>query len=752
MKLETTVLTNEQSLSTSKVSYDMKITEKNLPLMFKLIVERLYRNKLGSMIREITSNCFDSHIEAKVDTPVVVELRKEVSGNYISFIDEGVGMSPKRIEKVYCELGESTKRDNNDEIGGYGIGGKTPLAYSKAFFIITRFDGIEYNYTVRMDRHAPKVELMSQVSTKKHNGTEVKVPLKESDIYTAENEITKQLFYFENIVFKGFSEDVNNNYKIFKGKSFIYRGDEYSNRMHVCLGKVAYPIDYSTLDLDEKDYKIPVAIRLEIGDAKTIPSREDLEYTDETKKLIKKKLEEVKTELKDILAKQYESVTTLKEYYDATEDFGTIKFDATTELHVSYMLSRNDIDYTNFAYNTLPNIPKKSKILKEFYHIKMYGKKVPVNSWDRNETEWNDGALSSLKDKENIFYVKKEFNRKIIKQSYLNNKYTRFYLATPKDIANDTVVNELMKTFGAVENTGSYDQPIFNTVMSKSKALPLFKKICKEVIEMFHELAKDYDEIDVPDAYIRARKANKLSEDILKIGFPMKTVRYSGRGRRVTMKQLNSFRGKIFYGNRDDECKLSSAHQLANAIISTNNNSGVQTIDQWNFPTKGMLFVQISQQNEKYMKLLNKKAFHIRDFYKVFISRKVDAIVEATHIIKNSKLFNNDVASAFRTEGFKHVDFEIANKIKLIKEYFDKMEDISDVAWCLDRDMFKELFGINIENVEDNFKYKEELDWLIKVSKNSEDKIRWINMPYEIDPNSEGHKNLILITQLAIDK
>ena len=100
MKIEKK-LSNDQILSTSEVSMDMKITEKNIPMMFKLLVSQLYRNKIGSMIREVTSNAHDSHIEAGVTEPVIVKLsRKDESGNYLSFIDNGVGMTPESLENV----------------------------------------------------------------------------------------------------------------------------------------------------------------------------------------------------------------------------------------------------------------------------------------------------------------------------------------------------------------------------------------------------------------------------------------------------------------------------------------------------------------------------------------------------------------------------------------------------------------------------------------------------------------------------
>jgi hypothetical protein len=64
-------------------------------------------------------------------------------------------MSPERIYDIYGVYFESTKRVDNTQIGGYGIGGKTPLAYKRytgvgqdeydnSFFVITTYNGTKY--------------------------------------------------------------------------------------------------------------------------------------------------------------------------------------------------------------------------------------------------------------------------------------------------------------------------------------------------------------------------------------------------------------------------------------------------------------------------------------------------------------------------------------------------------------------------------------------------------------------------------
>jgi len=59
------------------------IDESSMPFLFEMMSKSLYSNPIGSIVREITSNCFDSHKEANVDDPVIVSLG--VSSNSSDF-------------------------------------------------------------------------------------------------------------------------------------------------------------------------------------------------------------------------------------------------------------------------------------------------------------------------------------------------------------------------------------------------------------------------------------------------------------------------------------------------------------------------------------------------------------------------------------------------------------------------------------------------------------------------------------------
>ena len=68
---------------------------------FKALFSDIYTDKIGSVVREIASNCRDSHVEAgKADVPFDIKIGSDGFGsNIIEFTDYGVGMSKRDIKK-----------------------------------------------------------------------------------------------------------------------------------------------------------------------------------------------------------------------------------------------------------------------------------------------------------------------------------------------------------------------------------------------------------------------------------------------------------------------------------------------------------------------------------------------------------------------------------------------------------------------------------------------------------------------------
>lgn len=104
------------------------IDRENIDFIATLLTSNLYSNPFESFLRETISNAYDSHVEAKTDHPIILMIDYKGSYGYalskepysISVRDYGVGISPERFQKIYTNIGSSTKRESNAYIGGWG--------------------------------------------------------------------------------------------------------------------------------------------------------------------------------------------------------------------------------------------------------------------------------------------------------------------------------------------------------------------------------------------------------------------------------------------------------------------------------------------------------------------------------------------------------------------------------------------------------------------------------------------------------
>ena len=310
-----------------QTSYTAKISEKNMHKLWDILQDP-YKNPIGAIVREYTSNAWDSHVEAGVkDNPIIVTIDKDDGGWFWSVEDFGVGMSEDRVEKVFVEYLETTKDLSNNEIGAFGIGSKSGLSYQDVVHYMTRYEGMEYTYMLRKGETAPTMDLLSKVATTKGSGTLVKVYIKESyrmaysrkepEVWKFKDECKMQLPYFHNVYFNGC--DIDNDYKIYEGDHFKASTLVTTNKMHMCIGDVYYPIDWEQMRIDPVD--IAVALKFSIGDLDLQFTREDVKYSQRTKDAIKAKISDFTDE---VLTMWYSEENMIKDdifdYYDAIEN------------------------------------------------------------------------------------------------------------------------------------------------------------------------------------------------------------------------------------------------------------------------------------------------------------------------------------------------------------------------------------------------------------------------------------------------
>jgi len=684
----------EQAIESTTGSKKMRLSENASSMVFQLFTKNVYSNPIGTVVREIVSNCFDSHTEAKVNAPVLVRKFQDTQDNtiYISFIDYGVGMSPDRVENIYGVYFESTKRVDNTQIGGFGIGGKTPLAYKRStglgegeydnsFNVITNFDGIKYAYLIFEGDDSPVITLLHSEPTTERNGTEVRIPVLSNDVDKFTKEMVRQLYYFENVVFEGFDDDygngetLSNTYQIIRGKSFLFRGNEYSEYMHICLGRVAYPIDFNVLGLSSSDYRLPVAVRLEVGDINVTVSRESVDYSESTIKMLKKKLETVKEEIVGLLAKQYSDIKTLEQYFNVKTDFGQLVFSNGKSMYVGNLIKQSDVDFSNFAYSFL-KMPNDKQLFKLFFDVKTYGKK-PSRSRYRAKYEF-EGGYKELKEQTNLLYTMGAFNRKIVKQAYLKDKHEMYHIIDTRNMCSNFMLREISELFNV---------HLDKAVDDNGKPVDFIKSLIdmqEEYFAIVQKYGENYDTLEVPEEYVLARKNRKvISEEMRKTTIPVKFVGSYGTDR-IVLDAMFKYNMPIFYGTKEDEYKLSNAHNLYQILF---NNNIVYAFDDYNKvfninrhsrgrndkSKRSIMFIQVAQNNIKYMEYC-KNAIHIDKFFVKMLYRK-ESVVKQYFQTYNLIEKYNALGQLYRDNYFTRIDAVWGAKIADLNKLIDAMPD-----------------------------------------------------------------------------
>lgn len=737
---------SEQTIESTTTTRKMRLSEHAQSMVFQLFTKNVYSNPIGTVVREITSNCFDSHVEAGVNAPVRIKkiFDAETNSHYISFIDYGVGMSPDRVENVYGVYFESTKRVDNTQIGGFGIGGKTPLAYKRStgagegeydnsFYVITIFDKVKYYYCVYEGAESPEWSLMHQEATTEGNGTEIRIPVLEKDVETFAKEMVRQLYYFENIIFEGFENTyqntiLSNSYQIVRGKNFLFRGNEYATNVHVCLGRVAYPLDFSILGLHSYDYRLPIALRLEVGDINVTVSRESLDYSEATIKMLKAKLDDAVAEIKGLLAKQYENIVTLEDYFKVKNEFGVLEFPNGMSIKIDSLISQKDIDFSNFRYQFM-KMPNDRQLFRFFFEVKSYGKKPRRSRYSSSNYEF-DGGYEELKRNGNLLYINGEFNRKVVKQAYLKSEHELYHIISKRNIANNFMRFEIAELFNVhLDSTVDENGKPVDYVIS-------LQEMQDEYFEIVRREAKDYDKVEVPEDFIESRKREKITSEIRNSTLPLRLHGgYRASLERVKMNELINFKGLVFFGTGDDEYALKNASKLAGALFGEEVVLGSYSSYYNGFynrkgDKKGMLFLQLAKNNVKYMDFC-KKAVHISKIKETLWYRKEDAVKAyfQNHDVKQKW---NRLDEMYRSEIIGKISSKWGKKVEEVKQYIDTLPKVSGGLEDY-KDKLSQIFDLtNVQSPAER-KISKVIDELKALEETNHPVLEYINIPYRIE-------------------
>ena len=182
-----------------------KMSIKNSSKVYSAISDYIYKNKIGSIIRELVSNAVDASNKDSKAVEIFIPDEKDVTNGLPFYVqDFGDGMSYETVTECYMTFFESTKENDKNVIGGFGIGGKTPFIYTKEFTIETTSpdDGIRRTFVAKkaVGDNEPTYEHLVHLDIVDSDikGTKISFFIEKiSDITSFVNETKKQTLFFK---------------------------------------------------------------------------------------------------------------------------------------------------------------------------------------------------------------------------------------------------------------------------------------------------------------------------------------------------------------------------------------------------------------------------------------------------------------------------------------------------------------------------------------------------------------------------
>lgn len=174
---------------------------------FKILSSSLYNFKPLAIVREVSCNARDAHsMVGRLSEPFVVKLPTSADLHF-TVRDFGPGLSDENLMGLYTTYFESTKAESNDDIGGFGLGSKSPLSYATSFKVNSYFGGVCRSYLAfQNDNGEPDIYRLTEVPSDEPTGLEVIVPVNENDI-------------------RKFNESAVRVFRFFATKPIVYRGN-----------------------------------------------------------------------------------------------------------------------------------------------------------------------------------------------------------------------------------------------------------------------------------------------------------------------------------------------------------------------------------------------------------------------------------------------------------------------------------------------------------------------------------------------
>lgn len=214
---------------------------------FHILSSSLYQNQRLAVIREVLCNGWDAHIDSGREA---MPLKITLDDTNLIIQDSGPGISPEDFGPIYGVYGHSTKKADGKQTGGFGLGCKSPFAYTDHFEVTSCHKGVKTVYALSKSsaeaEGKPGITPIVSLPCDEHGITvkiKLKAPAQDRNIFTQ---------YIKEVVRNGeifatLNGTVLPIFPFSKSESnFITLNDapvQHGNYIYLRYGNVIYPVD-----------------------------------------------------------------------------------------------------------------------------------------------------------------------------------------------------------------------------------------------------------------------------------------------------------------------------------------------------------------------------------------------------------------------------------------------------------------------------------------------------------------------------
>lgn len=628
---------------------EQSMTVKNTSKLFSLMIDGLYQDKYGSVVRELSANAIDAHKSAGCsERPFEITIPNGVVNTFI-IRDYGNGVSKDDIIKYFGTLLESSKDQENESIGAFGLGCKSPFSIVNEFSVTSIKNGQKTTVLfIREQLDTPRFFVIYEGKTDEESGTTVFFEDKSEKAYTKwVDAVQRQLCALTvKPIIHNYDEIKYPEIKQFGNIGFVEKGlprDTYIN-----MGQILYPINKSDFaDENVKFINSPHTLiyQCEIGEITVLPNRENIELKTKTIDTIRR-----------VAEVSYEQVS--KNIGERFSKEFTGKYDELIKYTFESKFSGVDINETLSPHIDINKLIGKHNVafLKENAVFPYKGKNDPSPY--------------------NILVNNVSFHDKVIKPTMVS-LYNRSgsYVSISKNVlisfnnifSGDKVV---VTNNGRVIDLGD---KMRNEKFSSATLLRVKSKYVEDIVELLKTLAPIYGK--TADDVLILEKNNAIT-------YSFNTGKGTSVKRRIKTQGLFQWNGRYDYGALDEDhidALLSEEDiiLLKKSTWSSRARRNSEDVDEWMLSQVDCKIIFAS--HDQYMLYKDKKGAHtFANYVKKFMLNDIQSIEDALY--SENELGNMFKNSRF-TDEISSIDKEHNLKEKLVQRKLnDIMGDLKEIS------------------------------------------------------------------------